>query len=431
MVFTFNDAIIALQDLIKMKSVQEPFSEGAPFGLELRKALDFSLDLLEKAGLKTKDVDGYCGWGEIGEGELFGILAHLDVVPEGNDWTYPPYGAEIHEDVLYGRGALDNKAPIIAVIYALNRLLEEGYKPKKRVRIILGCNEESGWKCMDRYSETEEMPVMGFSPDADFPVINAEKGIVYHEIKIKADDDILDFNGGFRANMVPDFASVTIKEKPDIIEKAQSEGFSLKKVGNNIMITAKGVSAHGSHPDQGENAVIKLFKLLAPFYPEFQHLYECFNDYYGGGLGLDIEDEQSGRLTLNLGKVDFLEGFLILSLDIRHPISYNKDEMTTALQKKIQGEVTQGFYHLPLYVDKDNELIVKLLNAYNEVTKEKGKPIAIGGGTYARVLPMGVAFGPMLPDTPNVIHQANEHITLKHFKLLTDIYYKAIKDICF
>jgi succinyl-diaminopimelate desuccinylase len=432
MKFSFTDAICALQDLLKINSVEAEPLPGAPFGAGVRQALDYSIALMQKIGLKVKDTDGYCAWGEIGQGELFGILAHLDVVPEGAGWTYPPYGGEIHNGSIYGRGALDDKGPVIAVLYALNKLLEEGLVPKRRIRIILGCDEESGWLCMDRYKKTEEMPAMGFSPDADFPVINAEKGIVYHDIKIRVNDDILDFAGGHRANIVPDYALVKLKEAPPaLLEKAVKAGMVIDKEESGVTVIAKGKSAHGAHPELGDNAICKLFALLADQYAEFGRLYSQFNAYNGAGLGLEMRDKESGALTLNPGKARFFEGEIILSVDIRHPISYNKDDITAILKEKIAGEVEQVFFHLPLYVSPDNPLVAGLLKAYNDVTGQDALPVTIGGGTYARVLPLGVAFGPGLPGVPDTVHKADEHIEIEHFRLLTRIYYTAIKNLCF
>ena len=164
-----------LKEILRINSVQAPAENGMPFGKGAYDCLVYALDMMQKSGLTVKNIDGYCGWGEIGEGDLFGILCHLDVVPVGKGWRYPPFGATEENGKIYARGALDDKGPFMAAFFALERLLDEGLKPKKRIRFILGCNEESGWACMDRYKETEEMPALGFSPDADFPVINGEK----------------------------------------------------------------------------------------------------------------------------------------------------------------------------------------------------------------------------------------------------------------
>jgi len=432
MKFNFADAVCALQKLLQIKSVEEEPAPLAPFGLGVRQALDYSIDLMRGLGLRVKDGQGYYAWGEVGEGELFGILAHLDVVPEGSGWSYPPYGGEVHNGAIYGRGALDDKGPVIAVLYALNKLLEEGLTPKVRIRIILGCDEESGWLCMDKYKEEEEMPAVGFSPDADFPVINAEKGIVYHDIKIKVSDDIIDFAGGHRANMVPDYAIVKIRgAAKELIAQAEQADMAIEQEGEKTTIIAKGRSAHGAHPELGDNAIIKLFKVLGNHYKDIGILYEQFCKYDGSGLGLQLSDIESGALTLNLGKAFLYKGVLNLSLDTRHPISYNKDDITKQLKQVVQGEVEQGFYHLPLFVPKDNPLVIGLLKAYNDVTGSNAQPISIGGGTYARVLPLGVAFGPGLPGVADTIHQADEHIDIEHFRLLTRIYYAAIKNLCF
>ncbi len=432
MKFSFTDAICSLQNLLKINSVEDEPATLAPFGIGVRQALDYAIQLMQKLGLRVKDGDGYYAWGEVGEGELFGILAHLDVVPEGDGWTYPPYGGEVHNGAIYGRGALDNKGPIIAVLYALNKLLDEGLIPKKRIRVILGCDEESGWLCMDRYQQVEEMPVTGFSPDADFPVINAEKGIVNYNITLKVNSNIVDFAGGHRANMVPDYAIVKIKgANKELIVQAEQADMAVEQEDGLTIIIAKGKSAHGAHPYLGDNAICKLFQLLGYHYKEFGTLYKQFSQFDGAGLDLQLADIESGALTLNLGKAFLYEGLLNLSVNIRHPISFTKEYILEKLRATVAGDVQEEFYHLPLFVPKDNPLVVGLLKAYNDVTGEDAEPISIGGGTYARVLPLGVAFGPGLPGVPDTIHQADEHIDIDHFRLLTRVYYQAIKNLCF
>lgn len=433
MQYKFSDAVKWLQHLLKIKSVEEEPLENAPFGKGVAEALDFSLSLMQQLGFSTKDIDGYCGWGEVGSGDAFGILVHLDVVPEGKEWDYPPYGAIIENGNLYGRGALDNKGPFIACLFAVVKLLQESRLPKKRIRFILGCDEESGWKCIERYQQTEEMPNIGFSPDADFPVINCEKGIVYHELSFSQPDGIFHIEGGERANMVADNAYCKCKYHTSIEERAKALNLDFKRHEDTITLICKGVSAHGSAPKKGDNALYKLFYCLGTVYPIFDHLFHAFNTSDGANINLKLFDKKSGHLTLNLGTCKLIDKKIVCELDIRYPISYNKNYITQQLQENLACEVKQGFYHNPLYVDENHTLVRTLLKAYDEVmgNTKPSSPIAIGGGTYARALPLGVAFGPILPGMESTIHEKNEFISLSHYKILIDIYYKAIKELCF
>jgi succinyl-diaminopimelate desuccinylase len=426
-----DNAINWLTDILKFPSVEGEKKENAPFGEDVAKCLDYALDLLSSLGFNVKNVEGYCGFGEIGQGELFGILCHLDVVPVSGNWTFPPFGAVCHDNKIYARGALDNKGPFICALYAVVRLLQEGKTPTRRIRFILGCDEESGWECMSRYVKTEEMPVLGISPDGDFPVINCEKGIVYHTLRHSKPEYIVDIGGGDRANMVPNYAYAVVKNSPPIIEqlKAQNE-CSYGMLGDTIKIEANGKSAHGSHPEDGDNAILKILKVLGQD-KIFGDMYTAFSNANGNNVKLGIEDKESGKLTLNLGTVKLCNEEIVYELDIRHPISYTKEQITEILKNSITAKVEQGFFHLPLYVPKDHHLVTTLLDAYNKVMKTNAQPISIGGGTYARVLPLGVAFGPCFPGSKAGIHCVDEYIDLEEFDTACEIYYQAFKKLLF
>ncbi|MBO5775743.1 MAG: Sapep family Mn(2+)-dependent dipeptidase [Clostridia bacterium] len=250
----FESAVKSLQDLIKINSIQSEATLNAPFGEGNVKALEYSLKLLESFGFKTVNGDNYYGYGDIGNSDLplFGILAHLDVVPVSNTWEHDPFGAIIEDGYLYGRGTLDDKGPFIAALYACAELLNEGYVPKKRIRFILGCNEESGWKCMDEYAKREEMPSEGFSPDADFPVINCEKGVVYHHVYLPLSKNILKITCGERANVVPDSAMATVIKYDVVLDRAKEVNAIITDNNDGtITIKTKGISAHGSTPHKG------------------------------------------------------------------------------------------------------------------------------------------------------------------------------------
>lgn len=409
--FGLTDALDFLTKLIKIPSVQGEPGEGMPFGKDVNDALVLALNRLDALGYSTKNLDGYCGYGTIGEGEKFDVLMHLDVVPEGKGWHYDPYGGEFVDGKLYGRGALDDKGPVAAVLYAIDRLITEGLKPKKQIRIILGCNEESGWKCMDHFAECEEFAPMGISPDGDFPVINCEKGIVYHTITLPLPEGVEYLTAGDRANMVPDHAEI--------------------KFTDGTVMETKGKSAHGSHPEMGDNALIKLLLQLRDRVPELYAIGEKFSSHYGLNVGLNMMDAESGSLSLNLGTAKTENGKIVFELDIRYPVTKSMDTVTDILKHNVDGEVERVFYHEPLYLAPDNELVSTLLSAYNKVTGENASPIAIGGGTYARCLKLGCAFGPMFPDEEDCIHQPDEHIKLSSFIKMSDIYYEAFKQLCF
>ncbi len=428
----YNEAVDFAQKLIQINTVESEASDSAPFGEGNAQALAFSLDTMQKMGFKTSNLENYCGYGEIGSGELFGILCHLDVVPVSDTWSVPPFGGEIKDGMLYGRGALDDKGPYSAALFAVKKLLDEGFTPAKRIRFILGCNEESGWKCMDRYSETEEMPAMGISPDAGFPVINCEKGILHLAITADMPEGLFDLQAGTRTNVIPDLATATVAENKLVQSLAKMGGLSTSVENGKLTLTAHGKSAHASTPEEGVNALVLLMGALGLSNATYNRLYAGFCNYDGSGLDLAVSDNKSGALTINLTTATIKNNKIEFTVDIRHPISITYRDILEKLKHEFSDwTITVDHIQSPLYVAPDHPLVATLLDAYNSVMGTNEKPIAIGGGTYARALPLGVAFGPVFPHTKSTIHQDDECVALSDFYKSIDIYYTAFKTLLF
>ena len=429
----YTDALSYLHDLLTIDSVKSEPKENAPFGEGVKHCLDTALNILSKYGFTTKNVDGYCGYGEIGTGKLFGILSHLDVVPVGKGWTYPPFGATVIDNKIYARGALDDKSPFIAMLWALTNILDEGLVPKYRIRFILGCDEESGWGCIDRYLKTEEMPEIGITPDADFPVINCEKGILHFSVSIPKNTNIIYAKAGDKANMVPDYAEIQIYNSIDISPLKNNPDVEIVSNDNSYSLISKGKSAHGSTPQKGENAITKLLKAVSSLdgFEYISKLISKLDDYEGKHVNLDICDEKSGHLSLNLGTMYMTSDKLVFDVDIRYPVTFTKEYILDILNKNIDGIIKETHHQKPLYVDKDSTLVQTLLNAYNSVMNTNLEPISIGGGTYARALKCGVAFGPCFPNGNGGMHCPDEYMDLDDFKKMKEIYYVALKNLCF
>lgn len=452
-----KEIISSTQEIIKIKSIEEESLPGMPFGKGPYKALEYALNLSEDMGFKTKRLDGYAGHADLGEGEeIVGVLVHIDVVPEGSGWTYEPYAAEIHEGKIYGRGTTDDKGPAIAVLYAMKAISESGVHLSRKIRIIFGANEETGWGCMKYYFANEEPPNMAFTPDADFPVIYGEKGIIDFDLaydidKIKEDGiELLEVKGGNAPNMVPDYAEVTLKAK-DIgkveadltnIIKNNDYPISLEIKDNKVKIAAEGKSAHGSTPEKGENAISYLMQLLGKAFEKdsnlgkFIHLY---NDkigftYYGENIGCGFSDDISGKLNFNPGVIKMDKGKIILTVNVRYPIKSSAEEVYEGIRnnlKNTEWELIEDKSDMkPLYVSKDNFLVEKLMKVYREQTGDyDSQPITTGGGTYARAMDNAVAFGPMFPGQEDVAHQKNEYISIDHLMKLTKIYAQALYEL--
>ena len=434
----YSDAIKdSLLSLLSVDSVQGESAPGAPFGKGTREALDRFLALAASFGLKTRVVDGYCGWAEIGEGELLGVPFHLDTVPFGSDWSHSPLGeiaVEEGKEIIYGRGTEDDKGPAIAVLYALKSLLDEKRVPRRRIRLIAGLNEESGWKCIERYLLTEEIPSLSFSPDADFPVIYCEKGVLHAVISLKKPAEILSFTGGERVNMVADRATLEVTTLSDAaFSKCLKGGVKVKFISGGFRLSAEGVSAHGSTPDKGENAILKILYAVKSSSESLADLYDYFHATTGEGLGIKMANEEIGDLTMNVGRVMTTDDRILFSIDVRYPAPHTEEEIIAILKNTLgeDAEITMQGRHLPLYVSPESELVTSLLAAYNEVTGESARPIAIGGATFARAFPNAVAFGPVFPGEESRIHQKDECITLEGLLKCAEIYRAALLKLAF
>ena len=456
-VLTRREALLTdLKELLRIPSIldETTIQEGAPFGLEVKRALDWMLATGERDGFKTKNVDGYAGHLEYGQGEeLLGLLCHLDVVPAGGDsWTYGPFNPTLADGKLYARGAIDDKGPTIAAYYALKIVKELGLPLSKRIRLIAGGDEESEWRCVNHYFKHEEMPTIGFAPDADFPIINAEKGL-YDGLLIQgkpaqtADTGyhLVTFVGGERPNMVPGHATATVHvAEHGSIESSfhaylEEQGLTgtVKQTAEGLVFDVFGVAAHAMEPDNGKNAALHLARFLSTLHLDYngrryiELVMHMFRDSRGVALGVAASDE-TGDLTINGGVFRYEEGQGTTSLNIRYPHSA---DFTERLQLIKEAALAYGFdlqtrTHMPPHhVDPEHELIQTLSAVYERHTNQKADLIAIGGGTYARSLTAGVAFGPVFPGGPEVAHQVDEYVDFEELLLAVAIYAEAIYEL--
>ena len=434
-----DEMVQEIINLVRYESVSiKSDNKEKPFGEECKKALEHILELGKKLGFNTKNIDGYCGYIEFGEGEeLLGIIGHLDVVPATKEdgWTKDPYQAEIINNQLYGRGTSDDKGPVISCLYAM-KIANSLKQLNKRVRLIIGLNEEKDWECIERYKQTEELPTISFSPDANFPCIYAEKGIITLTIEndFNLDDEILEFTTGNNAiNVVPKTAHIIIKtNNPNKFE--EEKDIIVEKIEDTIKITATGISSHAAFPTLGDNAATKLLKYINKIYNnkfltklEELDFYNLENPLYLGG---DSLTDESGTLTSNIGIINYEKNKLIIKTNLRVPIKTSFAKLKNICNKSIdsikyyfEGE-NEG-----LYVSKDSYLVKTLTRIFNETTNMNEEAIAIGGGTYARAFNNCVSFGMTFPNEEELCHQVNENIDIDNLLLATEIYTKAIIEL--
>ncbi len=413
----------SFKELLSIESVKSEPTQNAPFGENVKKALLFTLDLAQKMGFETKNYDNYIGEIIFGEGKPFGILCHLDVVPSGNLklWNTPPFTPTEKDGNLYARGVLDDKCGAICSLFALYKLKQEGYLPKRQIKIILGCDEESGWGCIEHYKKVSTLPEEGFSPDANFPVIYAEKGILHIKYRFRKLKNF-ELQAGDRANVVCDYCKFKALENNDL---ALAQSLSLKANGESL--ESFGRAGHASTPDKGVNALHKPIEYLC----KLGYLDEKIHkDLFHDAQGLNQVIDETGNLTFSPDVAYTDNEYLYVTTDIRYP-STLEYEYVLKLLSKITPDYEVLNYQKPLFVDKNSTLVQTLLGVYNEVTGENAQPIAIGGGTYARAIENGVAFGPAFGEEEDYIHQPNEYMPIENINKFFDILYKALLKLCF
>ncbi len=432
----FDEIVRSTVEILKYDSSLQEAQEGYPFGKGAGECLEYFLSLAESMGFETRNYDNYVGEVLFGEGKEFAILAHLDVVPAGSGWKYPPFGGVINDEPseggvegtkIWGRGAMDDKTPAIVCLYALKALKNEGVTPKRAFKLIVGCNEEAGWKCIEHYKKVAVMPEEGFTPDADFPVIYAEKGILHFTAKFPLNEAPMSaLNAGERVNMVCDNATAILTRKAAshlVYYENPIEGTRLSYDNTTNILRVDGKSAHGSTPEKGANALQALLCFLASFDEGCARVYDLlFNDV----TGLKALEDETGKLTLSPDLAVWKNGVLSVTSDIRFPATLPLDTVTAKLDEfGVEYEIDN--YQAPLYNDPNGKLISTLTAVYNRVTGNNEAPIAIGGGTYARALKCGCAFGPEMKDEEATIHQANEYVTFERIRLMSAVYYEALK----
>lgn len=415
----------SIRESVAICSVKGDPEPDAPYGREVKEALDHALALGEKMGFKTGNVDNRVGWVEYGDGEeMVGVLGHMDVVPLGEGWDHDPLGCEVCDGRMYGRGVQDDKGPTIGAIYALKAIRDLNLPIDRRIRVLFGCDEESGSSCVEHYIKVGgELPTIGFTPDAQFPAIFCEKGQTFWDISKKIEEKpaikVLSIEGGVAKNVVT--PKCTLIAEGDLVVE-EKDYITVEKKDGKTIVTAEGVSAHGSTPELGKNAAIRLFDALKEnhFGGDVQRMIDFIMEKIGwetNGKSLDIcyEDDETGNTTVNLGVIKCDEEKLSFTLDIRYPKNAKEEDVVASVtdHAKSYGLEVENELHSLLYVPKDSELVQKLTKVYCEETGDMdAKPIAIGGGTYAKSFDNMVAFGPIFPGEEEVIHAPNEYANM-------------------
>lgn len=438
-----DEMVNDLAELIKIPSVMSEPSEGCPFGENNVRALRKAGEICRKYGFFTHNCDNYAISADLldsGEKHL-GILCHLDVVPEGSGWTKPPFKLTAEDGKLYGRGAIDDKGPAIAALYAMRCVKELGFEIDKNVRLILGSNEENGSADMEYYRKKESFPPLLFTPDGSYPLINIEKGMMRIRLSHKCGENLVSISGGAMVNAVPEAAKAQVKIPAETLRKAAEKLsyngiFDIREEDGITSISAHGRSAHASTPELGINALTALLELLAECGVDeakaFAELFP-FGETDGAGCGIKCSDKESGEATAVLSMAEISDGMLVCTQDIRFPVCESCKGILSKLENAANSvgvSVEPIMQSEPHHVSAESEFVKTLLDVYESVTGEKGEPIAIGGGTYVHETENGVAFGAEFPGDENNMHGADEFIKEESLLLNAEIYANAIIALC-
>lgn len=455
-----DEMIKTLKELIAIPSVVSEAEGDMPFGRNVQDAFMYMLDKGGSEGFSTVNTDNYGGHIEFDSGkddqnEILGIVGHIDVVPEGDNWDYPPFSGEIHGSRMYGRGTSDDKGPVVASFYAMKALKEAGFVPSKKIRLILGNDEETNWYGMKYYLAHEKEPDFAFTPDSEFPAIQGEMGVLFFDIvkKIGKSSDrgleLRSLKGGNAPNMVPDYARAVvnaenreiykeIKELACEVRETEKKDISCRGTGKSLEIVVRGKSAHGSTPEKGENAISIMMEFLGNLKfvnddtDDFIAFYNtCIGkELDGESLGIGMSDEKSGKLILNVGMIEADPEKIMVTVNVRYPVTKTSEEVYSGMQPLLDEHdlgVVKKKDEKPIYVSSDDELIVTLMDVYRKHTGDtESMPVVAAGATYARAFKKCIAFGAEFQGEESTMHQKNEYIALDNLMKITKIYAESI-----
>ena len=429
-----DDFLASLKTLISYPSVLNEGENGTPFGQAIQDVLEKTLEIAQEMGFQTYlDPEGYYGYAEIGQGEeLLAVLCHLDVVPAGDleDWQTPPFEATLKDGWLIGRGVQDDKGPSLAALYAVKSLLDQGVTFTKRIRFIFGTDEETLWRCMNRYNQIEEKADLGFAPDSSFPLTYAEKGLLQVKLHGPGWED-RPLQAGRALNVVPDKATYKGERLEELLPVIEQSGVNYTEETG--AVTVLGLSKHSKDAAEGVNAIVGLAESLSLIQPHPALLFiadAVGEDATGAALFGEIKDEPSGALSFNIATLSIDEQQSEIGIDIRIPVLEDKEALVKRLSEvaaSYQLQYEEFDYVAPLYVPLDSPLVSTLMAVYQEETGDQTPAMSSGGATFARTMENCVAYGALFPDALQTEHQANERAKLDDLYRAMEIYAETIR----
>lgn len=432
-----------LKTLVDIPSVRGEAMENAPFGKEVARVLDTALNMAQNMGLETNNCEGYMGYAHLKgkRKEQLAIIAHLDVVPQGNGWTADPFDMQIRDNWVIGRGVADDKGPAVIALYAAKYFKDNNIELPYSLRILLGTSEETDMADVDYYLANYESPAFCLTPDSEYPVCYGEKGITGGNIissKI-TNGNIVEINGGVATNVVPDRAYAVVRAS--ISDLKPCNGIELSEQNGNVKISAFGVGGHAAMPENTTNAIAVLVNYIlqnnlamAEEARYLQLLQPILNEYNGKALGIDCCDGMFTPLTCIGGMISLENNFFKQNINIRYPTNTSHNALNKAISNMVQKanatfEISAD--HPPMLIKPDSDIINTLVGTYNDITGKNKKPYTMGGGTYARHFAKAVAFGiedsdVQAPSFAGPMHGANEGFSIDLLMQSVEIYITAI-----
>lgn len=438
-----------LAALIEIPSVGAEADGKYVFGKESAAALEKAIEIGDSYGFKTKNHEYYCASIAYGDKEEeMGIVAHLDVVPAGDGWSYEPYKLTVDKELLIGRGTEDDKGPAVAGLYALRFFKDMGIELPFTLRLILGGNEERGMNDLPYYAKNYKVPFFSFTPDSSFPVCVGEKGSLKFYVTVSEDSKLFEsFSGGTVVNAVAGRAKAVLKGLyASVLTKR--EGIEVTELDGTTIVEAVGKTAHAAMPESGLNAIGLLSSyLLGELEGELceadrkalDFLSKSTTEYLGKTLGIDGADKESGYLTCVGGVIKTENGKTVQTFDIRYPITFIGEDLLDKAEATVASwgfPCVRGRNSKPYYFSPEKPEIKALVSAYETVMGEACVPYTMGGGTYARSFPNTVAFGAtiekfrgLLGEGRGAAHDRDEYLSIAEFENSVKIFVLSVLNI--
>lgn len=448
-----------LFELIRIPSVCSNSEEGKPFGNMSAKGLEKALEISKQCGFSITNMGNYIGYADMNNSERYiDLLCHVDVVPATENWCITePFNPVIKDGKVYGRGSADDKGPLIATLYAMKAIKDLNIPIKKNIRLVIGAAEEIGVRTeLEYYYQKNSPAIYTISPDAEYPIVNIEKGSLRGELETHFEKTeqlprIIRIKSGSTRSVIPGEAVVAIRGldgsvfEKIVTQKEKEYGIKvciLSKTEDLIEFQVIGMATHAGAPEKGNNAVTAVIGLLCALpiaktkgYIDLCNLYKIFphGDWLGKTVGIARDTENSGHLHISLNYLDYSEDLLFCKFDSKLPVGCTEENTKKILFDKII-EQKIGVKKMELKpahcVSLDSELASTLLKYYELYTGEKGYGITIDGETYVHNIENGVAFGCIMPGIDNNLHMADEFMEINMILKSAKIYARALIDLC-